>query len=1474
MYIRAFKIILIALLLLVLLLWGSFYAILKIPSVQTWVLHRATSYIESKYNVKANIEEADLYFPYYFTFKGVTVYDLKNDTLLYAAKVTAAYHLSNISKSNIDIPYIHLRNASFRLRRYADDDDLNLIKLIENFPTSSDTSSQQKVLSFEKIFLDNVHFSYIDDRYPGYSPVFDATHIDIKNLYGRISDIHFNQDTIMMDIHQLALKERSGFEVKKLNGKFALSNTGIGINRFSMETLLSNIKGTLSMKFDSWDDFSDFENNVKMHGEFENSFLSSNDISKFTTHLLHLEQRVEFSGLIKGTVNNLRGNFLDIKFGQSTHFKGSVSINDIMEIDNSFIDLNVSQLTTRANDLRKIQIAPYDQCTYLTVPEVIDNLGLIQFKGKFTGFIHDFVAYGNLTSALGLLSSDLNLKIDDQRKVSYSGKLVAQDFNMGKFLNSSTYLHRTSFNLNVEGKGVTLSTADLSLDGKVEFIELMNYPYSNIELDGIIKQKKFNGDISIYDPHFGMMFNGLIDFNSKIPMYDFTANIEYLRPVKTKLIDRHESAELNGRLHLIATGNSFNNFEGLLSIDSLNYAEDDKNLFINKILIEANESSITQNNFLSIRSDFLNARISGRSNAISFYNEFSDRLSTYYIPQFDKKKLKNDYAKAEVYLHEADKISEIFLPELKFAKDLQLQIELNKKDIPLNIQLVGDSIQFGAFYVNAFEYSLKSDSIRLQQAFYSSIMNVLDSLHFRDLRMESSTDNFNSTFNFSVDGLDSTQNQLRLLSRIDHKSNATQLMVDKIDLLLDQTRYNNRTSGLIALMKDSISLQDINIYSGIQSITVNGILSDRLDETLSIRFDSVQTTFFNKILAVYGLNTNGVVQGNIELQSLLKDFKFNADLDIYNFILNDEKIGNTHIHSRYSDESKVVFAEVKAELNKIKTLDIKGEVDLNNEKPELDFDLHVSKIPMATFNKYIVGFASELSGLCGGDLLVKGPLDKLILTGTLRLQKVRFRIDYLNTYYSFSDEVTFNERNIDLEEIDVYDMYGNKGKASGKIYHTHLDNFIFNINIDANNLNVLNTSKSQNDFFYGTAFASGNAYIYGALDFLRMRIGVRSEKNSEVNFSFSGSSEVTRNSYIRFVNNNYTDTLKQNLVANVETEGIDLAMDIEANENLKVRIVFDEAIGDIMEGRGTGDMRMEIDTKGDVKMFGSYFIDNGNYLFTLQNVINKKFDLDKGGSISWEGNPYEAKIDMTARYSVRAGLYDLLQDTATALKRRVPVEVALKLSDDLMTPDIKFGIRVPDLDPYTESLVTKYITTDEEINRQVFSLLFARKFSTPPELASSSTVSSQSNAAVENATEFLSNQLSNWVSNISDNIDVGFYYRSGDKISSEELEIALSTQLFNERVIVDGSFGVHNGLTSSANQLIGDFNILYKISEDGKFRLKAFNRYNENSLYKYYSSPYTQGVGVTYTDEFNTIRELLQRYFSKPKETQMESSAR
>jgi hypothetical protein len=407
----------------------------------------------------------------------------------------------------------------------------------------------------------------------------------------------------------------------------------------------------------------------------------------------------------------------------------------------------------------------------------------------------------------------------------------------------------------------------------------------------------------------------------------------------------------------------------------------------------------------------------------------------------------------------------------------------------------------------------------------------------------------------------------------------------------------------------------------------------------------------------------------------------------------------------------------------------------------------------------------------------------------------------------------------------------------------------------------LNTNQYMNDVFYGRAYASGNLSIYGPLDDLSMDLKVSPEKETVITIPISYSVDVSQSDFIVFKGQ---EENQQTSLADykVEVEGLDLNLDFDMNPNADIEIFLPDNLG-FLKAKGEGNIKMGIDTRQFLTIGGDYRITRGMFRFTFEQLLSKQFEITSGSRITWTKDIYDAQANIAALYKLKTSLAGLgLSLPSGSESQRVNVHLYIFLTDNLFDPTIRFGIDLPYLDESLRANVFAVLDTSDNaaMNQQALSLLVLNSFSSPGYATSTSPV---------NTLSILSNQLSSALSKISNDFDIGINYIPGDEVTREEVEVALSTQLFDNRLIIDGNIDVptnnsSNSSSQRSSDIVGEVNIEYKLTPDGRFRVRAFNRSNTLNIYEQYA-PYTQGVGFFYRKDFNNMGELFPRRKHKDK---------
>ena len=537
------------------------------------------------------------------------------------------------------------------------------------------------------------------------------------------------------------------------------------------------------------------------------------------------------------------------------------------------------------------------------------------------------------------------------------------------------------------------------------------------------------------------------------------------------------------------------------------------------------------------------------------------------------------------------------------------------------------------------------------------------------------------------------------------------------------------------------------------------------------------------------------------------------------------------------------------------------------EKDSMDFNVKVKRFPFAMASPFVKGYISNIRGKISGNISIKGTSEKPAINAGLIFDDSGFKVDYLNTTYTFTDSLFIENNMISMKRMRINAGSNSFAWLSGNITHKNFEDIKMDILVEPRNFLFLKTHPTDSSLFYGTVYASGGINLKGDPDNIDINIKLKTERGTRFFLPLTSSSEVSESEYITFVNYDTTEVVVEE-EQQVDLSGMNINFELEATSDAEMQIIMDETVGDIIKVRGLGNLDINVNNVGDIFLYGTYTVTKGDYLFTLQNLVNKRFIVDQGSTIKWGGDPYNAAMNMTAVYKIRkVPLYDLMKDESYK-ELKTNVECLLGMKGNLINPRIEFGLNLPD----TKETVSSNINAldQNDLNQQILSLLILGQFQPLPGLKSDD-ASAGGSAVSNNAFEMLSNQLSNWLSKISDDFDIGVNYKKGGDISSDEVEVALSTQLFNDRVSINTNVGLGGGSElekelseeeqKSANKIVGDVEIEVKLNKKGSLRSKVFNRTNQRNEANNKEDMYTQGVGVFYRKEFNTFGQLMNDFW-------------
>lgn len=1461
------------------------YLTLRSPAFQTYLAKQATSYLSEELGAEISVEGVNITGFLDIVLENVSVKDKQQNQLLLSKRVIIDLNRISTSSKFLQIDKIRFDRASVNSVKYYGQENFNFGFLVEYFNNnSSDTIQLPRwdviVRSFE---FSESSLRHSNENAEHNTQGFDSNHFAFNNITIDVRDIMLENDTLTATLRSLSFEESNGFYLEELASEILLSPSGGSIDSIRLKSQQSHLSLSVSMEYDGYKSFANLINDVIFDLNFNPSKVSLKEIGYFLPTVYGIDGNIDIDGSLSGKVNSLRGNDIYLKYGTFSQFRGDFHLIGLPDIQETFININVRRFATHVSDLRRFQLPESLAGRYLALPQDLENIGIASFSGNFTGFLYDFVAYGQFNSALGGLSTNLAIiSKDDYREISYKGSIESKGFNLGAFLDDDENFGQIALTANIDGSGYKLEDLDVRLTGEINLFEFKKYEYKQITIAGNFINKLFSGGIEINDPNLVLEFGGVVDLRQEIPRLNFTAQIDDANLTQLKLYQRDSlfNSYFSTIIHVDGMGSNAGNIEGEINAYSTVYREEPviENAEISSTEISTDviafENRLLDNNQNEMRfySDFLDVTVSGEINLDEMGNSINGFLHTYAPAKFtlDTLQKKNSVEKPQkgefqIHFKNTTPITSTFLPSLEIAKHSFLNGSFNSDTKEFALQGSPDYLRISGNLFEQPELSVLSDSAHIEVVARGNRLLLTDSIWMEQFFVSGTV--FNDTITLLTQW-ENNHSDVRNLGSIKTRGQFLSESLTRFSILPSYAYVNDslwtfNPNNEILIDSNSVSVKNFKVYKDDEYLQVNGKISDNPDDVFDIDLNNFNLKSLAFLLGNRKVDFAGYASGDLQLSSIRRTPNIIAELLVKDFSFNNDHLGDLSLKSSWDAIKKGFNINVEViyhgNVGSNKPIVVNGYLYPEREEDNFDLTIDIENLKMSVFGRYFNSFASNFRGLASGRLRLEGPLQAPELSGNARLVRTGFRVDYLNTSYSFAHDLEIGKDYFRFENLVLNDTIGNSAQASGIIRHNNFFDFTVDVSLLPENLIVLNTKSHQNELFYGKAFATGLINVNGPVNDISLDIAATANRGTQFFLPLDYLGEVTESSFITFVSPEGTQRQEINYQA-TRNFGLSMNFDISVTPESEIQIIFDSQIGDIMRGRGFGDLKVEIDKQGSFTMFGDYTIQEGEYLFTLQNLINKRFRIEQGGTIRWSGDPYDADLDVKALYRLRTSLFDLAanqSDTSDIYRRRVPVETVLHLTDKLMNPTINFDIQLPGTDESTREMIERIITTDQEMNRQVFSLLILNRF-VPPEDGFNSALSYGMGST---STELLSNQLSNWLSQISNDFDIGVNYRPGDEISSQEVELALSTQLFDDRVIIDGNLGVagnHPAQTQRTSNIIGDVNVEVKITPEGKFRVKAFNRSNTFDILNT-NAPYTQGVGIFYRKEFDSLSELFRR---------------
>ena len=1403
--------------------------------------------------------------------------DQDEQEMLKVTRLSAKFDIMPFFKGKISISSVQLFGFNINLQKKTPDSPPNFKFVLDAF-ASNDTVKKDNSLDLRinSILIRRGRMAYhvlSEEETPG---KFNAKHIHLQNIIANISLKALSKDSINLGIKRLSLDEKvSGFSLKKMSLKLVANSRQTSIDNFAIELPETSLKlDTIHLIYDSLKAFDRFTEQVRFSFRTLPSQITLKDISPFLPALSHFKEPISLDMEVKGTVNQLTCSHLEITAdNRQFRLKGDVALQDLSHPQDAYVFGTLSELTATTRGVGfLVRNLSHD---YNGVPPVLERLGNVSFRGEVSGYFTDIVTYGQLHTDLGGVNMDLKLSSDKSKGLfAYSGAVKTTDYKLGKLL-ANEQLGEITFNLDVHGRHVTDRLPVVELKGLIASVDYSRYRYENITLDGEYKQGGFNGKVALDDPNGSIYLNGDVNVSSRIPTFNFQAIINKLRPHDLNLTSKYPDTEFSLKLRANFTGGSVDEMIGEINVDSLEFMSPEKQYFMNNMNIRATKEN--GENQLRLTSEFLKASIEGKFQyhtlPASILNIMRKYVPSLILPPKKPIETHNNFL-FDVHIYNTDILSTIFDIPLTVYTHSTLKGYFNDALQRLRVEGYFPRLQYKNNFIESGMILCENPSDHIRARVRLTNLKKKGAVNL-SLDAQAKDDNISTTLNWGNSAAVTYSGQLAAVAKFLRTEGEKPLLkamveVKPTDIILNDTLWQIHPSQVVV---DSGKVDVNNFYFSHQDryVRINGRLSDNPQDSVKVDLKDINMGYVFDIASISDdVNFEGDATGTAYASGVFKKPVMNTRLFIKNFSLNQGRLGDLNIYGEWDNENRGI--RLDASIKDISTTPSRVTGIIHPLKPEsgLDLNIEANELNLKFLEHYMKSIANDIKGRATGKVHFYGKFKGLNLDGAV-MTDASMNFDILNTHFAIKDTILLAPTGLTFNNIHISDMEGHSGRMNGYLHFQHFKNLNYRFEIQANNMLVMNTKESTDMPFYGTVYGTGNALLTGnAIQGLDVNVAMTTNRNSIFTYINGSVASATSNQFIKFVDKtprrtiqdsiqiiSYYEQLQQKRQEAEEEQKTDIRLNIlvDATPDATMKIIMDPVAGDYISGKGTGNIRTEFYNKGDVKMFGSYQINQGVYKFSLQEVIRKDFVIKNGSTITFNGAPLDANLDIQASYTVNsASLNDLIPEESSSIIQQpnVKVNCIMNLSGILVRPTIKLGIELPNERDEVQTLVRNYISTEEQMNMQILYLLGIGKFYTED-----ARNNQNSNVMSSVLSSTLSGQLNNALSQVfeTNNWNIGTNLSTGDKGWTDmEVEGILSGQLLNNRLLINGNFGYRDNPMANTN-FVGDFEAEWLINRSGDIRLKAYNETND----RYYTKTNltTQGVGIMYKKDFNKWSDLF-----------------
>ncbi len=1422
------------------------------PKVQTYLAKEVTTRLNKQFKTSIAVDQVAITVFGGVKLKKVLILDHHKDTLIYANRInTNILDFNKLVKGDLIFGNLRLDGLVFNLKNYKNEKNSNLDRFITSFDTGK-PSGKKFLMKVKDVTITDGRFILSDDNRE------NPKDLDVKYLNTNLTDFQIFGPEVTANIEKMSFLDHRGLEVKNLASKFTYTKKNIILDDLDLTTNESLVKGKIVLSYDR-KDFVDFNNKVRFDIRLDEAKIATNDIRHFYDEL-GKDQVYNLQAEISGTLNDLQANNLKLIDGRNSQIVGDVNFKNLFGKNGQEFYMKGSFDKVASSYDNLIQILP--NVLGKKLPSSLKKLGQFTLVGDAEITTKTIDADFDLNTVLGNIQSKLYMSnIDNIDNAKYKGNIVLDNFNIGSFLGRKD-VERVSLDVDVDGNGFTEKYLNTKFSGDIYKVKYNNYNYSKIIVDGMFKSPIFKGKVYINDPNLFMDFDGLVNFSRKDIVYDFHTKVDYANLIKLNFL-KDSTAVFKGDVTMKVTGNNLDNLQGNVYIKQTSYQNNKENFNFDDFTINSSFDANRVRTITVNSPDIIDGKVVGKFQVNQLQKMIENSFGSLYTNYNPNKIKPEQFLKFDITIN--NKIVELFYPGISIGTNTNFKGVINSDNDEFKLDFKApnvkvfdnefDNIQVAIDNKNPlFNTYITLDSIKTKQYKIRdfSMINVTtkDTLFLR------------SEFKGGPVGKDFYNLNLFHTINQDKKNvvgiQKSELMFKDYLWFLNEKDSDKNTITFGKDLKD-FSIDDVVMSHDNQKIQLSGLLNGSANKDLKLQFENVE---IDKILpSLDKFDYRGNLHGIVNLKQINNVYQPTSGLKIEDLKLNKIELGNLVLDIEGDNSFRKFNISSSIENKNLESFSAEGNVEILEKKVNYNLNLNFEDFNLGVLSSLGGDVLSNIRGYASGQAVISGNSNTPDINGRLFLNNAGMGIPYLNVDYAIQNQAVVDvteSKFIFRNSILKDSKYATEGNVFGTISHKNFGDWKLDLNINSNRLLALDTKDAEDAAYYGVAYIDGEATIKGPTNALVIKVAAKSEKGTAIKIPINDSEGTSTKNYMHFVTKEEKFNIKKGTVATTRNyNGLELEFDLDITPNAEIEVILDRNSGHGMKGKGFGSLLFKINTLGKFNMWGDFQAYQGEYNFKYGGLINRKFDVKKGGSITWEGDPLRAILNLEAVYKTTANPAILVDNSSS--NQKVDVEVVIGIKGNLSNPEPDFNFNFPSVSSVLKSEIQTKLEDKDIRQKQALVLLSTGSFLSNDGI--------NSTAVINNVYQKFGDIFGDIFNDKDGKIKVGVDIVSANRTLENENDsgrvgITVNYKI-NERITFNGKAGIPvGGINQSA--IVGNAEIQYRVNNDGTMNLRFFNRENEVN-YIGQGVGYTQGLGISYEVDFDTFQELLNKIFKNQK---------